>query len=218
MIEFVAKFARNEKWYKLPIALVVVVPFVLCVSLYHSVRMLVVSFKQQTVLKLDRFGQAKRLEVEHAFKFDRESGWSGPTLLATTADEAIEARRSQMWTKKVITAPPLATSHLCLSLSPSFSLSLSLSLSLFLCQKNHFIHHKKEWYSDDDLKRIFQRSIPVMKPPVSLFALFSSLSVSQSRYPADTESVDRIMMEKMEAMMSMIHRLEGDLKSYKNKE
>jgi hypothetical protein len=123
MVEFVAKFIRNEKWYKVPIALIVVVPFILCLSIYHSVRMLVVSFRQQTILKLDKFGQAKRLEVEHGFKFDRERAWDGPKLLNATADGSIEKRRSQMWTTKVRThsviTPARRISPLLLLSSPS---------------------------------------------------------------------------------------------------
>lgn len=92
---------RNEKWYKAPIAIVVAVPFVLSLSIYHSIRMLVVSFKQSTILKLDKFGQAKKLDVEHGFIFDRARGWNAPVLLTTTPDPDIEARRNQMWMKKV---------------------------------------------------------------------------------------------------------------------
>jgi hypothetical protein len=71
------------------------------ISLYHSIRMLVVSFKQTTILKLDKFGQSKRLDVEHGFKFDRSRGWDGPVLLQTEPDAQIEARRKAMWIKKV---------------------------------------------------------------------------------------------------------------------
>jgi hypothetical protein len=92
---------RNEKWYKFPIALTVAVPFIMIISLYHSIRMLVVSFKQTTILKLDKFGQSKRLDVEHGFKFDRSRGWDGPVLLQTEPDAQIEARRKAMWIKKV---------------------------------------------------------------------------------------------------------------------
>jgi hypothetical protein len=101
IIEFIAKFMRHEKWYKFPIALIVAVPFILIISLYHSIRMLVVSFKQTTILKLDKFGQSKRLDVEHGFKFDRSKGWDGPILLQTEPDADIESRRKAMWIKKV---------------------------------------------------------------------------------------------------------------------
>lgn len=102
VIEFIAKFMRNEKWYKLPIALIVAIPFVLSLSIYHSIRMLYVSFKQMTVLKLDHFGQAKKFDVEHGFKFDREKGWDAPSLLEADLDPIINTRRSQMWHRKVI--------------------------------------------------------------------------------------------------------------------
>lgn len=101
IIEFIAKFMRNEKWYKIPIALIVAGPFVLALTLYHSIRMLAVSFKQMTVLKLDQFGQAKKFDVEHGFKFDRERGWNAPFLIDTDLDPIINTRRSQMWISKV---------------------------------------------------------------------------------------------------------------------
>jgi hypothetical protein len=101
LIEFVAKFIRNEKWYKIPIALVVVVPLVLALTVYHSFRMLAVSFKQTTVLKLDRFGQAKKLDVEHGFKFDRKKGWDAPVLSDSDQDPTIASRRLRMFTHGV---------------------------------------------------------------------------------------------------------------------
>lgn len=93
---------KNEKWYKYPLAFIIAIPFIVSLSIYHSLRMLVVSFKQSTVLKLDQFGNAKKLDVEHGFMFNRSQGWNAPVLLQTTADSNIELRRKQMWKKKVI--------------------------------------------------------------------------------------------------------------------
>jgi hypothetical protein len=100
-IEYVAKFLRNEKWYKSPIAVITVLPVVFSLTFYHAIRMLFVSFRQACYLKLDRFGLAERLDVEHSYSFNTARAWDAPALIDSHLDPTVESRRRSMFQKVI---------------------------------------------------------------------------------------------------------------------